>query len=57
MTIDENRTAAEALKTMEFSAITHLVIVDARNRVKGLVHLHDLLGRKDFRVNGSAERT
>ena len=51
-TIGEGQTAAEALGLMEMYAITHLVIVDRDNRVKGVVHLHDLLGRKDFKVNG-----
>jgi arabinose-5-phosphate isomerase len=51
-TIDENRTAAEALEIMELHAITLLVIVDTHRRVKGVVHLHDLLGREEFRVNG-----
>jgi arabinose-5-phosphate isomerase len=57
MTIDEDQTAAEALSLMEFNAITHLVIVDRSNCVKGLVHLHDLLGREEFRVNGGIDRT
>ena len=56
-TIDENQTAAEALGIMELYEITHLVIVDGHNRVKGIVHLHDLLGRKEFRVNGGINRT
>jgi arabinose-5-phosphate isomerase len=51
-TIGEGQTAAEALGLMEMYAITHLVIVDWDNRVKGVVHLHDLLGRKDFKING-----
>ena len=50
-TIDENQTAAEALGLMELNAITHLVIVDRHSRVKGVIHLHDLLGRKDFKIN------
>ena len=50
-TIDENQKALEALGLMELHAITHLAIVDRYNRVKGVVHLHDLLGRKEFRVN------
>ncbi|MBW1797518.1 MAG: KpsF/GutQ family sugar-phosphate isomerase [Deltaproteobacteria bacterium] len=57
MTIDEDQTAAEALGLMEFNAITHLVIVDRFNCVKGLVHLHDLLGREEFRANGGINRT
>lgn len=56
-TIDESQTAAEALGLMELNAITHLVIVDKHNRVKGVVHLHDLLGRKDFRINGGLSPT
>ena len=56
-TIDENQTAAEALGVMELYEITHLCIVDAHHRVKGLVHLHDLLGREEFRINGTAKFT
>jgi arabinose-5-phosphate isomerase len=56
-TIEEDQSAAEALGMMEMHAITHLVIVDRRNCVKGLVHLHDVLGREDFRINGGSNRT
>jgi arabinose-5-phosphate isomerase len=51
-TIDEDQTAAEALGVMELYGITHLAIVDKDKRVKGLLHLHDLFGREDFRLNG-----
>lgn len=51
-TIHEDQTAAEALGLMEFYAITHLVVLDREKRVIGLVHLHDLLGREEFRLNG-----
>lgn len=51
-TVGENQTAAEALGIMELYAITHLVIVDKQIRVKGIVHLHDLLGRGEFKING-----
>lgn len=51
-TVDENQTAADALGIMELYGITHLAIVDRDKRVKGVVHLHDLLGREDFRLNG-----
>ncbi len=51
-TIGEDETAAEALALMELHAITHLVIVDDHKKVKGMVHLHDLLGREGFKVNG-----
>ena len=52
-TIDENQMAAEALGIMELYGITHLVIVDRKERVRGVIHLHDLLGREEFRLNGS----
>jgi arabinose-5-phosphate isomerase len=51
-TIDENATSAEAIALMELNAITHLVIVDAHEKVIGMVHLHDLLGREGFKING-----
>lgn len=51
-TIDEDQTAAEALGVMELYQITLLAIVDRSNRVKGVVHLHDVLGGEDFKVNG-----
>jgi arabinose-5-phosphate isomerase len=51
-TIDENQMAAEAIGLMELYEITHLVIVDRQRKVKGVVHLHDLLGREEFRLNG-----
>ena len=51
-TIDENQTAGEALGLMELHLITHLVIVDVDSRIRGVVHLHDLLGREEFRING-----
>jgi arabinose-5-phosphate isomerase len=56
-TVDENQTAAEALGIMELYGITHLVIVDRHNRVKGILHLHDVLGREEFRINGGFNRT
>jgi len=51
-TIDENQTAGEALALMELHLITLLVIVDVDSRIRGVVHLHDLLGREEFRFNG-----
>jgi arabinose-5-phosphate isomerase len=52
-TIEEEQTAAEALGIMELYEITHLCITDRDKKVKGLVHLHDLLGREEFRLNGA----
>jgi arabinose-5-phosphate isomerase len=51
-TVNEDQTAAEALALMEVFAITLLPIVDKQGRIRGVVHLHDLLGREDFRLNG-----
>ncbi len=51
-TVDEDMTTAEALGLMELYAITHLAIVDRHHRVKGVLHLHDVLGREEFRLNG-----
>lgn len=49
-TIEEDRLAVQALALMETLEITCLVIVDEENRPKGIVHLHDLLGKKEFGV-------
>jgi len=51
-TIGEDLFAAEALGIMELYGITHLVILDREKRLKGVVHLHDLLGRGEFKLNG-----
>jgi len=51
-TVQEAQTAAEALALMEMFSITLLAILDPRRRVLGVVHLHDLLGREEFRLNG-----
>jgi arabinose-5-phosphate isomerase len=51
-TIDENISAAEALGIMELYGITHLIILDRENRLNGIIHLHTLLGREEFRLNG-----
>ncbi len=55
--IDEEKKVAEAVALMEHSAITVLPIVDRAKRVKGIVHLHGLLGGKEFRLNGSQKIT
>jgi len=55
-TISENETSVEALGLMEAHAITHLVVVDQHATIKGIVHLHDLLGREGFRINGGLIR-
>jgi len=55
--IDEESSAAEALGVMELYGITHLAVLDRESRLKGVLHLHDLLGREDFRLNGGHATT
>ncbi len=55
--IYEDERVAEAVALMEHSGITVLPIVDRAKRVKGIVHLHGLLGGKEFRVNGGRKPT
>jgi arabinose-5-phosphate isomerase len=55
--IDEESSAAEALGVMELYGITHLVVLDRENKLKGVLHLHDLLGREDFKLNGGHTAT
>ncbi len=49
LTILKSRTAAEALEVMERKLITALAVVDDDNRLLGIIHLHDLLGRGQIR--------
>jgi arabinose-5-phosphate isomerase len=55
--IDEESSAAEALGVMELYGITHLVVLGRDNKLKGVLHLHDLLGREDFKLNGGHTAT
>jgi arabinose-5-phosphate isomerase len=41
--ISAEELAAKALSVMERHAITVLVVSDARNRIEGIIHLHDIL--------------
>ena len=41
--------ASQALELMEQKAITVLPVVDDDRKVVGIVHLHDLLGRGEFK--------
>ena len=41
--------ASQALELMEHHAITVLPVVDGAQKVLGIVHLHDLLGRGEFK--------
>ena len=51
--IDEEKKVSEAVALMEHNAITVLPVVDKVKRVKGIVHLHGLLGGREFRLNES----
>jgi len=44
--------AYDALNIMEQYQITGLPIVDSLGKVKGILHLHDILGKGDFKFNG-----
>jgi arabinose-5-phosphate isomerase len=48
-TIDGSKLAGQALEEMEKRRITSLAIVDGDKKIKGIVHLHDLLGRGEFK--------
>jgi len=52
-TIDEEKKAVEAVAVMEHSGITILPVVDKGKMVRGIVHLHGLLGGREFTFNGS----
>jgi arabinose-5-phosphate isomerase len=45
--------AYDALNIMEKHQITVLPVTDPENRIKGIVHLHDILGKGEFKFNGS----
>lgn len=47
--IEGSRMAADALSIMQEHEITALPIVDANGRLEGMLHLHDLLGKGEFR--------
>lgn len=51
--LDQDAPAYNALNMMEQFQITALPIVDPAGRVQGIVHLHDLLGKGDFKFNGT----
>lgn len=45
----------DALNLMEKYEITVLPIVDTKNRLQGLLHLHDILGKGSFKFNGGSQ--
>jgi arabinose-5-phosphate isomerase len=48
-----NSPAYDALNIMEKHQITVLPIVNEQQEVQGVLHLHDILGKGDFKFNGS----
>ena len=44
--------AFDALNVMEQHEITVLPIIDNARRVMGILHLHDILGKGEFKFNG-----
>lgn len=45
--------AYDALNLMERHQITVLPIIDTNKKVKGVLHLHDILGKGEFKFNGN----
>ena len=52
-TLGPDNLASQALSIMEKNQITVLPIVNPIQRVRGILHLHDVLGKGAFRFNGS----
>jgi len=51
-TLGPNSLASQALSIMEKHQITVLPIVNPVQKVRGIIHLHDILGKGAFRFNG-----
>jgi arabinose-5-phosphate isomerase len=45
--------AYDALNMMEKYQITVLAITDSAGKVRGILHLHDILGKGAFKFNGA----
>lgn len=43
--IDENASLASTIEAMQKDEITTFVVVNSKNKLKGYIHLHDILGR------------
>ena len=52
-TVTPNSPAYDALNMMEKYQITVLPITDAKGKVRGILHLHDILGKGEFKFNGT----
>jgi arabinose-5-phosphate isomerase len=51
--ITENSPTYDALNIMEQYQITVLPVVNSREEVIGILHLHDILGKGEFKFNGA----
>jgi len=52
-TIAANSPTYDALNIMERHQITVLPVVNTREEVRGILHLHDILGKGEFKFNGA----
>jgi arabinose-5-phosphate isomerase len=52
-TIAENAPVYDALNMMEQHQITVLPVINANQAVQGILHLHDILGKGEFKFNGA----
>ncbi len=52
-TVTPNSPAYDALNMMEKYQITVLPITNAKGKVRGILHLHDILGKGEFKFNGT----
>jgi len=52
-TVALNSPAYDALNMMEKHQITVLPIIDAKGKTRGILHLHDILGKGEFKFNGT----
>jgi arabinose-5-phosphate isomerase len=52
-TVDPDSPAYDALNMMEKYQITVLAITDSAGKVRGILHLHDILGKGAFKFNGN----
>ena len=52
-TVTLNSPAYDALNMMEKHQITVLPITNTKGKVQGILHLHDILGKGEFKFNGT----
>jgi arabinose-5-phosphate isomerase len=52
-TVTSNSPAYDALNMMEKHQITVLPITNNKGKVQGILHLHDILGKGEFKFNGT----